>query len=90
MKDVYQVLRQKEMELARVRCKIEELRSMIPPFAGEPTEPTKAIAESSLMSGCPNKWFLEPDAPSFEARSMSLRQVLRPADAFRPCWLQIG
>jgi hypothetical protein len=61
MKDVYQVLRQKEMELARVRWEIEALRSMIPSLAAAPAEPTDATSESSLMAGRTNKWFLEPD-----------------------------
>jgi hypothetical protein len=61
MKDVYQVLRQKEMELARVRLEIEELRSLILPFADHPTEPTEAIGESSVVSSCISKWFLETE-----------------------------
>ena len=61
MKDVYQVLRQKEIDLARVRWEMEVLRSIIPPLADDPAEPTEATGESSLMAGRANKWFLEPD-----------------------------
>jgi hypothetical protein len=51
MKDVYQVLRQKEMDLARVRREIEELRSIIPSLADHSAEPMEATGESSLTSG---------------------------------------
>ena len=61
MKDVYQVLRQKEMDLARVRREVEELRSILPWLSDHLAEPPEASGESSLMSGGTNKWFLEPD-----------------------------
>ena len=61
MKDVYQVLRQKEMELERVRWEIEALRSMIPSLAADPAEPMEATGQSSVMPGGTTKWFLEPD-----------------------------
>lgn len=58
MKDIQQVLRQKEMELARVRLEVDELRGIIPWLA---EDPTKATSEFSPISGRENKWFLEPD-----------------------------
>ena len=61
MKDVYQVLRQKEIDLARVRLEVEELRSIVPLLSDDPHELTAATWESSLISGSTNKWFLEPD-----------------------------
>jgi len=61
MKDVYQVLHQKEMDLVLLRLEIEALRSIIPPFADDPAEPTEATGDASLMSGHTNKWFLDLD-----------------------------
>jgi hypothetical protein len=51
----------RKWSLARVRQEIEALRSIIPPFAGDPVEPIEATGDACLMAGRTNKWFLEPD-----------------------------
>jgi hypothetical protein len=61
MKDVHQVLHQKEMDLARVRREIEELRSIIRWLAADRTGSTDASGESLPTSGRTPKWFLERD-----------------------------
>jgi len=43
MRDVYQVLREKELEVSRVREEVEALRAAIPLLAdGEEVEPSEA------------------------------------------------
>jgi hypothetical protein len=43
MRDVYQVLREKELEISRVREEVEALRAAIPLLAdGEEAEPSEA------------------------------------------------
>ena len=56
MKDLYEVLRQKEMEMGRLRKEVEALRKIIPLLA----ESNSAGAPESASPGAVhNKWPLE-------------------------------
>ncbi len=57
MKDVQEVLRQKELELSRVRRQIEALRLIIPVLA-ESTD-----QQTARESGQRNRWPLQVDVP---------------------------
>jgi hypothetical protein len=68
MKDIYQVLRQKELDLARVHKEIAALRSVIPLLVEDQDNPTHAVSPTS--SGDRNKWALQPNkSPSDAAAS---------------------
>lgn len=59
MKDVFAVLRQRELDLFRVREEVEALRCVIPLLSEEAT-PVRAIANVPATSVRPtNKWPLE-------------------------------
>jgi hypothetical protein len=59
MKDVFAVLREREIDLVRVREEVEALRFVIPLLAEEGA-PARAIANVSASSPRPNnKWPLE-------------------------------
>jgi len=55
MKDVYEVLRQKEVELTRVRQEIEALRC-VAPLLSEQKEEQLRIPEPSLGAREENRW----------------------------------
>ena len=48
MKDLYQVLRQKEMDIARVRKEIKALHRVISLLADDPAQPWSTTRGSSL------------------------------------------
>jgi len=51
MRDVYQVLREKELEITRVRQEIEALRAAIPLLVdGEELEPSEAPAFAPMRA----------------------------------------
>ena len=50
MKDIYQVLREKELAIERLRNEIAALRSVIPLLAEEGDPPLDASTSSSLAS----------------------------------------
>jgi hypothetical protein len=61
MKDIYQVLREKEQAIARVRQEVEALRFCAPMLseASEPLQPASPAANS----GAPvNRWPTDPEA----------------------------
>lgn len=50
MKDLYQVLRQKELDMERIRKEIEALR-FVTPLLSEETETDKSVKPSLVASG---------------------------------------
>ena len=51
MRDIYQVLREKEVEISRVRQEIEALRAAIPLLAdGDELEPSEAPAFAPMRA----------------------------------------
>jgi hypothetical protein len=56
MKDVYQVLREKELDVTRVRKEVEALRFAIPLLAEGPDSMTVAAPAPQLPSGHVNRW----------------------------------
>jgi hypothetical protein len=56
MKDVYQILREKELDVMRVRQEVEALRFAIPLLAEGPDSTNIAAAVPSPPSGRVNMW----------------------------------
>jgi hypothetical protein len=69
MKDVYEVLRQKEMDLARLRKEIEALRLVIPLLAN-PTENSDAPYLAPEQVPKANRWPLQVGDPT-----MSMKRI---------------
>ena len=68
MRDIYQVLRQKESDIVRVHKEIEALRTIIPLLVDEGNHQADAV--SLPVSDERNKWPLELDkSPSDAAAS---------------------
>jgi len=59
MQDVFAVLRQREMDLARVREEIDAIRLVIPLLIEEQDDAANATNVFSTYSRCNNKWPLE-------------------------------
>ena len=59
MKDVFAVLRQREIDLARVRKEIDALRLVIPLLVGDSADVPDATDVFSASSRYRNKWPLE-------------------------------
>lgn len=59
MKDVFAVLRQREMDLARVRKEVDAIRLVIPLLIEEQDDAANTTSVFSTSSRCNNKWPLE-------------------------------
>ena len=70
MKNVYEVLRRKEMDLARVRQEVDALR-YVAPLLSEQKEDQPQIPEASL--GGPRKWVVA-EAPASPAELEALKR----------------
>jgi hypothetical protein len=60
MKDIYQVLREKEQAIARVRRELEALRFCAPMLA-EAAEPLRPSAPAPASNVVENRWPADPD-----------------------------
>lgn len=80
MKDVFAVLRQREMDLARVREEIDAIRLVIPLLI-EQDDAANSTNAFSTYSRCNNKWPLEihpnPAAQEWELRSPTADSGIR-------------
>jgi hypothetical protein len=69
MKNIYEVLREKEMDLARLRIEVEALRFVVPLLADQDAEPNDhTYVPRPDLAWTPaierNKWPLKPGDPA--------------------------
>jgi hypothetical protein len=60
MKNLYEILRRKELDIARLREEIQALRGVIPLLEDDVT-PDLAPREHPSLSPQPNRWPLDPN-----------------------------
>lgn len=67
MKNVYEVLRQKERDLARVRHEVEALRSVAPMLTERNDQPTSRLEPVGMSANSFNRWPLkvEDNPPTY-------------------------
>ena len=65
MKNIYEVLREKEINLARLRTEVEALRYVAPLLAEKSDEQSTHVADLSWVGTAPdkNKWPLKVSTP---------------------------
>ena len=83
MKDVYQVLREKELDVMRVRNEVEALRFAIPLLA-EGADPMNVAAAPQLSSGHVNMWPLHVETTLQDSLSRSSFPAVGGERSFQP------
>ena len=83
MKDIHQLLREKELDVMRVRNEVEALRFAIP-LLTEGADPTNVAAVPQLPSGHVNMWPLRVDTTLQDSSSRSSFPAVGGERSFQP------